>query len=81
MPFIQPKSRLIALVLCFFLGSLGIHHFYVGNKSAGFGMLALSVVGWVTAIVLIGFAFLGDCRTVVVRGPCSHCPGHRLLRC
>ena len=29
------KSRLVAAVLCFFLGCLGIHRFYVGKIGTG----------------------------------------------
>ena len=29
------KSRLAALLLCFFLGALGIHRFYVGKVGTG----------------------------------------------
>ena len=30
-PNASPKSRLIALLLCIFVGGLGIHRFYVGK--------------------------------------------------
>ena len=29
------KSKLTAILLCFFLGSLGIHRFYLGNTLNG----------------------------------------------
>ena len=29
------KSRLVAVLLCFFLGGLGIHRFYVGKIGTG----------------------------------------------
>ncbi|HBA63907.1 MAG TPA: NINE protein [Lachnospiraceae bacterium] len=32
---ISPKSRLIATLLCLFLGCLGIHRFYVGKVGTG----------------------------------------------
>jgi len=31
----EPKSRVVAAVLAFFLGGLGMHHFYLGNIVAG----------------------------------------------
>ena len=31
----SPKSRLVAFLLCFFLGELGIHRFYVGKVGTG----------------------------------------------
>lgn len=35
----SPKSRLLAAVLCFFLGTLGIHRFYVGKNISGIIMI------------------------------------------
>ncbi|MEY4136343.1 MAG: hypothetical protein RL205_471 [Actinomycetota bacterium] len=35
----SPASRLIALLLCIFLGFLGIHRFYVGKWGTGILML------------------------------------------
>ncbi|MTI49563.1 MAG: TM2 domain-containing protein [Firmicutes bacterium] len=32
---ISEKSRLVATLLCFFLGILGIHRFYVGKIGTG----------------------------------------------
>ncbi|MCE7937639.1 MAG: NINE protein [Chloroflexi bacterium CFX6] len=31
----QPKSRVTAVVLAFFLGGFGVHKFYLGNPTAG----------------------------------------------
>ncbi len=31
----QPKSKTVALLLCFFLGYLGVHRFYVGKAGSG----------------------------------------------
>jgi TM2 domain-containing membrane protein YozV len=36
---VSPKSRLVALLLCFFLGALGAHRFYVGKIGTGVLML------------------------------------------
>lgn len=42
--FHSPKKRGIAALLCFFLGSFGIHRFYVGK--IGTGLLWLLTFGW-----------------------------------
>ena len=42
-PNASPKSRLIALLLCVFVGGLGIHRFYVGK--IGTGVLWLLTAG------------------------------------
>jgi TM2 domain-containing membrane protein YozV len=36
---ISPKSRLVTLLLCFFLGGFGAHRFYVGKMGTGVLML------------------------------------------
>ena len=38
------KSKMTATLLCFFLGSLGVHRFYIGDKKGGWIRLILSVV-------------------------------------
>ena len=38
-----PKSRLTYILLALFLGTLGIHNFYSGNKKHGFIKLGLLV--------------------------------------
>jgi TM2 domain-containing membrane protein YozV len=51
------KNRLVAFLLAFFLGMLGVHRFYVGKTGSGVAMLLLSisiigtVVSWVWVIV------------------------------
>lgn len=41
---ISPKSRLITLLLCIFLGILGVHRFYVGKIGTGILMILLMFV-------------------------------------
>ena len=36
---ISPKSRLVAVLLCFFLGGFGAHRYYVGKIGTGLLML------------------------------------------
>ncbi len=52
---ISPKSRMVALLLCVFLGWLGAHRFYV--KKTGTGILMLLTFGgltfWVIADIIL----------------------------
>jgi RNA polymerase subunit RPABC4/transcription elongation factor Spt4 len=43
--YVSPKSRLLALLLCFFLGWLGIHRFYVGKSGTAILMILLMFTG------------------------------------
>ena len=46
MPFFPPqKSRLIAGLLAIFVGSLGIHNFYLGSNDRGLLQILLTTVG------------------------------------
>lgn len=53
---ISPKSRLVALLLCFFLGFLGVHRFYVGK--VGTGILQLVTLGGIGIWALIDFIMI-----------------------
>ncbi len=50
------KSRLISLVLCYFFGILGAHHFYVGRVGRGLVYLftlGLFGIGWLIDLIMI----------------------------
>lgn len=51
------KNTLVAYVLWFFLGSIGVHRFYLGETTTGVIMLVLNILGWLTFIIGIGFLF------------------------
>lgn len=44
------KSKLIAGLLALFLGSLGIHNFYLGNTNKGIAQLCLTIFGWIICV-------------------------------
>ncbi|HEY8572732.1 NINE protein [Phenylobacterium sp.] len=52
------KSMGVTYLLWLFLGGLGAHRFYLGKSASGLGILALSVLGWLTLFVGIGAVFL-----------------------
>jgi TM2 domain-containing membrane protein YozV len=63
LPVTGPRSRLVAALLAFFLGALGIHRFYLGHNGSGTAMLLITlltcgyggIITWIWALVdLIG---------------------------
>ena len=68
---ISPKSRLVALLLCFFLGALGVHRFYVGK--VGTGILMIFTLGG------LGIWMLIDLILIVV-GSFNDKEGRRVFR-
>jgi TM2 domain-containing membrane protein YozV len=56
------KSKVVAAILAFFLGNLGIHDFYLGNKRNGFIKLAATLIG--VALMIIGIASVATTSTV-----------------
>lgn len=53
---VSDKSRTVAAVLAFFLGTLGIHRFYVGK--VGTGILMIVTLGGMGIWTLIDFIFI-----------------------
>lgn len=57
------KSKLIALLLCFFLGYLGLHRFYAGKIGTGIIWLltaGLLGIGWIVDFFIILFGGFRD---------------------
>lgn len=54
-----PKSRVAAGLLAIFLGTLGVHNFYLGKSSRGITQLVLTIIGWVTSFFVIGVFIAG----------------------
>ena len=53
------KDHVAAGLLAIFLGSLGIHKFYLGYNTPGFIMLAVTIVGSIFSLGLAGLAMGG----------------------
>lgn len=58
----QPKSQFLAIVLCLFLGLVGIHDFYLGKNGAGVIKLLIAIfLGWcVVGLIINGIWCIGD---------------------
>ena len=54
----QGKLFWLTIVFWLFLGQFGGHRFYLGYKKSAFTMLALTLIGWVTIVIAVGFVFL-----------------------
>jgi TM2 domain-containing membrane protein YozV len=57
------KERAVAIVLCFFLGSFGIHKFYLGNNAQGIVYLIFSwtfIPGIIAFFEFLGLCFMSD---------------------
>lgn len=57
------KNKTVALLLCIFLGYLGIHRFYVGKIGTGllyFFTCGLFLVGWIADIISIALGRFKD---------------------
>lgn len=64
---VSPKSRLVALLLGIFLGTLGIHNFYLGKVGKGVVQALLTVVG----SLLCGFGLFGIMMLEFLTGPAT----------
>ena len=62
-PGVSSKNKMVALLLCIFLGGIGAHRFYVGKIGTGILYLltgGLFGIGWVVDIILIAAGSFKD---------------------
>jgi len=60
------KSQLIALLLCIFLGFLGIHRFYLGYTGLGIMYLLFAIIGIPLSAILIGLPLVAALAILVL---------------
>lgn len=66
----SPKSKKTTLLLCIFLGYMGIHDFYVGKIGMGILMMftgGLFFIGWICDIIKIASGTFTDGAGVPIR--------------
>lgn len=51
---VSNKKKWVAAIVCFFLGSLGIHRFYLGRNASG----AIMLVVWLLGIFIPYFGLI-----------------------
>ena len=60
------KSMVVSYLLWFFLGMLGAHRFFLGQKHSAVAQLALFIVGLVTSFLGVGLIVLGGLAIWVI---------------
>ncbi|MFA7237241.1 MAG: NINE protein [Phycisphaeraceae bacterium] len=66
-----PKSKIIAALLAFFFGAIGIHNFYLGYNGKGIAQLLLTVltcgygalISWVWAFIEMIMILVGNMKS------------------
>lgn len=56
---VAPKSKVIAILLAFFLGTFGVHNFYLGYNTRGAIQAVVCVLSYLSMLIVIGFVTYG----------------------
>ncbi|MCK7675235.1 TM2 domain-containing protein [Corynebacterium pygosceleis] len=54
----EQKSWLVTVLLCFFLGELGVHNFYIGQQKTGTIQLVVYCVAFLIGVLTLGIGFI-----------------------
>lgn len=67
--YVKQKSKMVALLLCVFLGYLGAHKFYLGKTKTGLLYAftgGLAGIGWFIDVIMILFGTVTDSNGVPI---------------
>ena len=67
---ISPKNKIVALILCIFLGIFGFHRFYVGKVGTGviyFFSYGLFGIGWLVDLISILCGSFKDSNNLILK--------------
>jgi TM2 domain-containing membrane protein YozV len=59
------KSRIVAALLAFFLGALGVHKFYLGRTGAGLTMLLVTVLLGILVLPAVTMALIAFVESII----------------
>ncbi len=76
MPAAAPKQKIVAFLLAFFLGALGVHNFYLGKTKMGVVQLILTITV-IGAIVSGPWAFVQS--IMIILGKIDDADGNPLV--
>jgi TM2 domain-containing membrane protein YozV len=76
MPAAAPKQKIVAFLLGFFLGALGIHNFYLGKTMMGVVQLVLTIT-LVGALISAPWAFVQS--ILIIMGKINDADGRPLV--
>ncbi len=71
-----PKQKIVAFLLAFFLGGLGIHNFYLGKTGQGVAQLILTITV-IGSLISIPWAFIQ--AILIIMGSTTDADGNPLV--